>query len=85
MDRGVDTGPILIKRCITPVPGSTFASIRAELETVMVKMMLKGVEGIANDSLRTCNQTADDGQQYFVMHPRMKQAAEKKLRKILLP
>jgi methionyl-tRNA formyltransferase len=79
MDNGVDTGPILLKKKITPSKGATFEEIRAELETVMVELMLQGVRGLQEGSIISTPQLLKDGKQYFVMHPRIKEAAKARL------
>lgn len=79
MNSGVDTGPILLKRIIDPKSGSTFESIRAELETAMVDVMIQGVRELQKGSLASVPQVLNDGRQYFVMHPRIKMAAKARL------
>jgi len=79
MDSGVDTGPILLKKMITPSSDATFENIRAELETLMVELMIQGVQGIRDGSLSPMPQVLSEGRQYFVMHPRIKFAAQARL------
>lgn len=79
MDNGVDTGPILLKRKISPEPGATFEEIRAELEILMVELMIQGVRGLREGSLVPVPQALKEGRQYFVMHPRVKEVARKRL------
>lgn len=79
MDRGVDTGPILLTEKITLFPDMTFDNIRSELESIMVKLMLQGIRGLSDGSLKPIPQEAVKGRQYFVMHPRIKEAAEARL------
>lgn len=75
MDEGVDTGPILIKKKMFASPDATFETIRAELETLMVDLMIQGVRQLAEGSLIPEQQALKEGRQYFVMHPRIKAAA----------
>ena len=79
MDTGVDSGPILLKKKITLTPNATFETIRAELETLMVDLMIQGARGLRDGSLSPVPQKINDGRQYFVMHPRIKIAAEERL------
>lgn len=79
MDHGVDTGPILLKKTIVPKPGTTFDDIRAELESVMVELVIEGVRGLQGGTLAPQPQSLEAGKQYFVMHPRIKTAAEARL------
>ncbi len=79
MDKGVDTGPILLVRTIQPHAGESFSEIRMRLEVEMVRGMLEGIRGIAAGVLEAHAQAAQDGRQYFVMHPRVKKIAEQRL------
>jgi methionyl-tRNA formyltransferase len=81
MDSGVDTGPILLKKKIPLSSNSNFESIRAELETVMVDLMVQGVQGLRDGILFSNPQELKKGRQYFVMHPRIKIAAQTRLEK----
>lgn len=80
MDKGVDTGPILLVHSIQTHAGETFAGIRMRLEVEMVRTMLEGVRGIAAGTLETYVQAAKAGRQYFVMHPRVKAVAVQRLK-----
>ena len=80
MDKGVDTGPILLVHRIQPDSHDTFSTIRMHLEVEMVATMLEGVRGIASGSLQPKPQAAQDGRQYYVMHPRIKAIAEERLK-----
>ena len=80
MDKGVDTGPILLVHSIQSHANETFSEIRMRLEVEMVRTMLEGVRGIAAGTLDAHAQAARDGRQYFVMHPRVKNAAEQMLK-----
>jgi methionyl-tRNA formyltransferase len=79
MDRGVDTGPMLLKKTIMPKKDTTFEIIRAELETVMVELMIEGVRGLQTYTLIPQSQEHEEGRQFFVMHPRVRVAAEARL------
>lgn len=79
MDRSVDSGPIILKRTINPNSGESFAIIRERLEVLMVKLMIEGICGLRDGTLRPRTQKAVDGRQYYVMHPRVKQFAEQQL------
>lgn len=83
MDEGVDTGPILIKEKIFAPPDATFESIRAELETLMVDLMIRGARQLSEGSLIPEQQALKEGRQYFVMHPRIKAAAITRLKEQL--
>ncbi|HTX80451.1 MAG TPA: formyl transferase, partial [Longilinea sp.] len=79
MDAGVDTGPILLQRRLDLRPGDTIASIRTRLEARMPSLMLEGLRGLRDETLKPQPQRLEDGQQYFVMHPRVRRMVERKL------
>ncbi len=79
MDKGVDSGPIILTRTISTQPKDDFKTIRERLEVVMLELMLEGICGLRDGTLRPQAQKMEDGRQYFVMHPRVKRFAEKQL------
>ena len=79
MDKGVDSGPIILTRNIRTQPKDDFHTIRDRLEVVMVELMLEGICGLRDGILQPQAQKNEDGRQYFVMHPRVKLFAEKQL------
>jgi methionyl-tRNA formyltransferase len=79
MDRGVDTGPILLHHHERIQPGDTLARIRRRLEPQMVELMMKGLRGLRDGSIHAQPQAIEDGRQYFVMHPRLKAEAAAKV------
>lgn len=76
MDKGVDTGPIILKRNIPVCSGEDFKTIRERLEVLMVQLMLEGIRGLRDGSLAPQPQKKSQGRQYYVMHPRVKNYAE---------
>lgn len=79
MDQGVDTGPILKTAKIVLGNAINFEQIRSKLEVKMVDLMLDGVRGFRDRSISPRTQRTDDGRQYFVMHPRIKEYAKLQL------
>ena len=79
MDRGVDTGPILLRYKVEVKKGDTFARIRQRLEPMVVKLMIKGVCGLRDEILQFKPQRPGDGRQFFVMHPRLQAVAWNRL------
>ena len=79
MDKGVDSGPIILKRTIPVKSGDDFGLIRERLEVLMVKLMIEGICGLRDETLHPESQKAEDGRQYFVMHPRVKDFALQQL------
>lgn len=79
MDRGVDTGPILLHKPMKIQKGDTFEEIRARIEPMMVDLVLTGLRGLRDNTVQVEQQEKSAGKQYFVMHPRLKQIAAQKL------
>lgn len=79
MDRGVDTGPLLLTRRLAPRPGDSLESLRRRLEPAMVDLMLDGLRGLRDGALQLQPQDPAAGRQYFVMHPRLRQLAARRL------
>lgn len=79
MDRGVDTGDILLVRPVPPQRGDTFRSIRKRLEGLMPQLMLEALRGLRDGALHRQPQAKSQGQQYFVMHPRIERFAASRL------
>lgn len=83
MDSGVDTGPILQKDTLMLHENDTFKTIRERIEVLMVQLMLSGLQELRDGNITPKLQQREAGRQYYVMHPRIHQFAEKKLRKSL--
>jgi methionyl-tRNA formyltransferase len=83
MDRGVDTGPLLLQSRAELRPGDTLAVIRTRLEPTMVSLMLDGIRGLRDGSLEPIPQVPEAGRQYFVMHPRLKAASAERLQRLV--
>ncbi len=84
MDSGVDTGPIIAAQRVPLKKGDTFERLRARYEGAMVELMMLGVKMARDGDLHPKAQSKDGGQQYFVMHPRLRHIAEKRLANIVL-
>ena len=80
MDRGVDTGPLLLQHHETLRAGDTIEVIRARLEPRMIELVIKGIRGLQSGTLEPTPQRVDEGKQYYVMHPRLKEIVARKLR-----
>jgi methionyl-tRNA formyltransferase len=79
MDRGVDTGPLLLQRRIAPRPGDSLESLRRRFEPAMVELMLEGLRGLRDGALTRRPQDPAAGRQYYVMHPRLRRIAAQRL------
>lgn len=83
MDRGVDTGPLLLQHHETLRAEDSIESIRARLEPRMIELVLNGIRGLQSGTLEPTPQVVDKGKQYYVMHPRLKKLVERKLRGLI--
>ncbi len=79
LDKGVDTGPILLQRSLEIKEFIGFRNIREQLEVLKVDLMLEGIQILNENSLKPEIQKMEDGKQYFVMHPRLLECARRKL------
>ena len=82
MDRGVDTGPILLQHRETIRSADSFESIRRRMESRMPELMLETLRGLRDGTLTPVPQSESAGQQYFVMHPRLQEVAAGRLRRL---
>ena len=78
MDSGVDTGPLLAQYRLETRPGDTIASVRRRLEPHMVELVMEGLRGLRDGTITPQSQSAEDGRQYFVMHPRLVEATARR-------
>jgi folate-dependent phosphoribosylglycinamide formyltransferase PurN len=83
MDRGVDTGPILLHHHLDLRLGDTLEAVRQRLEPAMVRLMMQGICGLRDGSITPRTQSEAAGRQYYVMHPRLHAAASARLARIL--
>jgi len=59
MDEGLDTGPILLQQSVAIDPSDTGASLREKLARVGAPLLLEGLQGLADGSLRPHPQPAE--------------------------
>jgi len=85
MDPGVDTGPILLKEPMRARAGEDLARLRTRMEERMPFLVLEGVRGLKEGRLKPTIQVSEEGRQYFVIHPRLRRAAERRLAAIRGP
>lgn len=80
MDRGIDTGPVLLARTL-PQGGETLEETRARLVALGVELLAEGVAGLASGSLIFEPQVRlGEDLQHFVMHDTLKAHVEGLLR-----
>jgi hypothetical protein len=81
MDQGVDTGDILrIVKIPLRSSEETIARLRERFEPIMCRTMVETAVDFLNGTIRRRPQKAEDGKQYFIMHPLLKRIAEQKIR-----
>ena len=81
MDQGVDTGDILSIRKVELSPHENIAQLRDRYEPLMCREMVGSCLGYLNGQLQRKPQRLEDGKQYFIMHSRLIEIAEAKLRR----
>ena len=76
VDPGVDTGDIVIAEKIPIVEGDTFASIRFRAGRQQCEMLARAARQALSGPLTRRPQRAEEGRQFYSMHPRLKAIAE---------
>jgi methionyl-tRNA formyltransferase len=79
IDRGVDTGDILLQRRLPVGRADTIAALRAIATRESVDALAEVVSRLRAGAVEPLAQPSA-GKQYFVMHARLKQIAERRLR-----
>lgn len=82
IERGIDTGDILLFKQIPIEKGDTIAALRAKSQVINVEFMLKCIGLLRHGDINRINQVSGDGKQYFLMHHRLKEIVESKLKKL---
>jgi hypothetical protein len=77
MDAGVDTGPILMTRAEPRAPGESIASYKTRTQLVAAEMLADGAKALLHGEVAPKPQRAEDGVQYFGMHPRLEGTLER--------
>jgi methionyl-tRNA formyltransferase len=79
VDPGVDTGDIID---IVPIPifeGDTLIDVRQRASSNQPEILAKTVAALLSGSVLRRSQSRQDGKQYFIMHPRIREIAERRL------
>lgn len=79
IDKGIDTGDILMFKKIQIESGDTVEDLRDKSGIVNLELLSSVIESLSNGSLARTRQLKGEGKQFFVMHPRLKNLVEKKL------
>jgi methionyl-tRNA formyltransferase len=80
MDKGVDTGDILRVRHVDIQPGESISQLRDRIESQMSQELASACFDYLNGEFDRKHQNAEEGKQYFIMHPRLIDLVAKKLK-----
>jgi folate-dependent phosphoribosylglycinamide formyltransferase PurN len=80
MARGIDTGDILRSRKVKIDINERFADLRNRFEPIMCRLMVETCLDRLHGRVERVPQKAEDGKQYFNVHPRLMEIAEAKLK-----
>ncbi len=84
VDPGVDTGDIVTDEAVPLRSGDTLESIRERASARQPDLLAEAVTAVLAGQVSRRLQSADEGRQYFTMHPRLRAIAEKRLQKKLV-
>jgi methionyl-tRNA formyltransferase len=79
IDRGIDTGDILLSRELTLEEGDDFLNLRERLQVLGIDLLAECITLLEEDRLLGKVQAPEEGRQYFVMHPRLAAIAHRRL------
>lgn len=82
IDSGIDTGDIVLFKEISVEKNDTIDSLRAKSSVLSVELMSEAILLLKQGKLKRIPQLASEGKQYFVMHPRLRRIAEKKIKNL---
>jgi folate-dependent phosphoribosylglycinamide formyltransferase PurN len=81
IDPGIDTGGVLFVRKIPVLAGeSSLSQFRHRLGDATIEALVEGTEMVHRQNFEPIRQSAQEGKQYFVMHQRLVELAERRLR-----
>ncbi len=83
VDPGVDTGDIVVAEAVPLHSGDTLGSIRDRASERQPDLLAEAVLAVLAGQFSRRSQRANEGRQYFTMHPRLRAIAEKRLQKKL--
>jgi folate-dependent phosphoribosylglycinamide formyltransferase PurN len=81
--RGIDTGDILLFEEIPIVDGDTIDSLRAKSAAVNMELFAEAIKRLREGTASRTEQKLEDGKQYFVMHPRLREIAQRRIPDLL--
>jgi len=81
VDPGVDTGDIVAEERIPLHPGDTLDAVRERASAQQIGLLARTVSAAVRGSLPRRTQRAEEGLQYFSMHPTLRGIAEGRLQR----
>ena len=82
IDKGIDTGDILLRKAIPIKRGDTIENLRSKSQPLSVDALAEVVNKLRNGAIQPIKQKDEDGKQYFVMHKRLKDLVAEKLQEL---
>lgn len=79
VDPGIDTGDIVASEEIAVRPGDTLEMVRARAADKQAQLLAWAVSTLRSGPLPRVRQLAEDGRQYYAMHPRLRTVAQQRL------
>jgi methionyl-tRNA formyltransferase len=80
VDPGVDTGDIVAEERVPLHPEDTLDAVRERASAQQVSLLVRTVNAAVHGSLPRRTQRAEEGRQYFSMHPTLRAIAAERLR-----
>ncbi len=79
IDRGIDTGDILLFRELPVEKGDTIEFLRGRMQVLGVELLAECIARIEEGKIERIPQAPHEGKQYFVMHPRLTAVVSRRL------
>lgn len=79
IDRGIDTGDLICFRELPISAHDNLLTLRARSLTLNIDLICEAVQSIGSGGAQRIKQQAEQGRQYFVMHPRLKRLVKRQL------
>lgn len=83
MDKGIDTGPIILKKSLPVEYCRNIHELRIALEGIKIDALMETLELHTKNSIAVSEQFEQDGKQYYVMHNELLAIAKKNAAKFL--
>lgn len=83
MDKGIDTGPIILKKSLPVEHCQNIQELRIALEGIKIDALMETLKLHIKNSISLSKQLEQDGKQYYVMHKELLEIAKKNATKFL--